>query len=147
MIPILERYLKEEPFSLIQQYPRRVRLERKTTFMFLTEDLEILRVQSGSRRAASASIETATLREKTGDCVPKLIQHPEIPWEKTSCKRVKHIVLSQCCERTFRKEDPPSANGHAADEPRHRQSEQPSLSNTIRGHKSIGWSRRQDRLT
>lgn len=79
MMPILERYLREEPSSLIQQYPKRVRLERKTTLMFLKEDLEILRVQAGARRIASASVETATLRDEAGDCIPKLVQHPEMP--------------------------------------------------------------------
>jgi hypothetical protein len=47
MIPLVERYLREEPSSLLHEYPRRVRLERETTIGHLEEDLKLLHGQSG----------------------------------------------------------------------------------------------------
>ena len=81
MMPLLERYLHEEPSSLINRYPERVRLERTTTVMFLKEDLEVLRVQAGSRRVASMSVETAPLRNQAGECTVKLLQQPRFKFE------------------------------------------------------------------
>lgn len=78
MIPIIDRYLHEEPSSLLEKYPKRVRLERTTTVMFLKEDLAILRVRAGARRVARASIETAPLRVQGGRCTPKLVKFPMI---------------------------------------------------------------------
>jgi hypothetical protein len=77
MIPLLERYLRAEPVSLLMKYPARVRLERETTISFLNDDLEILRVRAGSRHIASTSVETAPLRHQAGDCAVKLIQQPK----------------------------------------------------------------------
>src|SRR5215469_189358 len=57
MIPLVERYLHEEPSSLRNEFPRRVRLERKTTVGFLKEALQILRVQAGAHQVANASVE------------------------------------------------------------------------------------------
>lgn len=76
MIPLVERYLREEPSSLINEYPKRVRLERTTTVGFLKEDLEILRVQAGAHRIASASVETSPLRDQSGACTAKLLHRP-----------------------------------------------------------------------
>ena len=81
MIPLIDRYLREEPSSLLNRYPERVRLERTTTVMFLKENLEILRVQSGSRRVASTSVETAPLRNQAGECTVKLVQQPKFNFE------------------------------------------------------------------
>jgi hypothetical protein len=81
MIPLLERYLREEPVSLLKKYPARVRLERTTTISFLNEDLEILRVRAGSRHIASTSVETAPLRHQVGECTVKLVQHPKFEFD------------------------------------------------------------------
>jgi len=78
MIPLLEHYLPDEPASLLGQYPKRVRLERKTTVMFLKEALAILRVQAGARRVSGVSVETAPLREQAGNCKVKLVKRPEL---------------------------------------------------------------------
>ena len=56
MIPLIERYLGEEPSSLLNEYPKRARLERTTTVGFLKEDLEILRVQAGAHRMWTTAI-------------------------------------------------------------------------------------------
>src|SRR5204863_4970068 len=64
MIPLLERYLSQEP-TLVTQYPQAVRLERTTTVMFLNEALQSLRVQAGARRVARTSVETAPLRQES----------------------------------------------------------------------------------
>jgi hypothetical protein len=77
MIPLIERYLREEPSSLLNEYPKRVRLERTTTVGFLKEDLEILRVQAGAHRIASASVETSPLRDQSGTCAVKLLHRPK----------------------------------------------------------------------
>ena len=50
MIPLVERYLREEPLSLLHEYPRRVRLERETTAGHLEEDLKLLQAQAGARQ-------------------------------------------------------------------------------------------------
>jgi hypothetical protein len=78
MIPLLKQYLHKEPTSLLRLYPKRVELERSTTVMFFKEDIETLMVQAGATRVAKAVFETATLREQSGACTPKLLQHPEI---------------------------------------------------------------------
>jgi hypothetical protein len=77
MIPLIERYLREEPSSLLDEYPKRVRLERTTTIGFLKEDLEILRVQAGAHRIASASVETSPIRDQSGTCTVKLVHRPK----------------------------------------------------------------------
>lgn len=77
MIPLIERYIREEPSSLLNEYPKRVRLERTTTIGFLKEDLEILRVQAGAHRVASASVETSPLRDQSGKCTVKLLHRPK----------------------------------------------------------------------
>jgi hypothetical protein len=76
MIPLVEHYLREAPSSLLNEYPKRVRLERATTIGFLGEDLEILRVQAGARHVASTSIETSPLRDQSGTCTVKLVHRP-----------------------------------------------------------------------
>lgn len=81
MIPLIERYLRQEPSSLLNEYPERVRLERTTTVGYLKEDLEILRVQAGARRVASSSVETGPLRDQSGECTVKLVQHPKFKFE------------------------------------------------------------------
>jgi hypothetical protein len=78
MIPLLERYLNNEPTSLLARYPSRARVKRATTVMFFNEDLQILKVQTGERRVSSAAVETATLSEQVGACKPQLTLHPEI---------------------------------------------------------------------
>lgn len=78
MIPILERYLHEEPTSLLEQYPKRVRAERTTAERLLKEDLEILRVQAGARRVSGASMETAPLGDQVGKCRLEVVERPEI---------------------------------------------------------------------
>lgn len=79
LIPILDRYLHQEPLSLIERYSnKRVRLDRPIAVAGLREVLEILRVRSGARRVARASFDTAPLRQETGECIPKLLHHPEI---------------------------------------------------------------------
>jgi hypothetical protein len=78
MIPMIERYLQEKPSSLIEKYPKEVGLDRTITVAMLTGALEILRVRAGAKRVASASFETAPLRHETGNCAPKLLQHPDI---------------------------------------------------------------------
>lgn len=57
MVPLVERYLREEPSSLLHEYPRRVRLERETTIGHLEEDLKLLQVQA-SASAAKGTHET-----------------------------------------------------------------------------------------
>jgi hypothetical protein len=47
MIPLVERYLRDEPSSLLHEYPRRVRLKRETTVGHLEEDLKLLQAQVG----------------------------------------------------------------------------------------------------
>jgi TonB-like protein len=78
MIPLLERYLLEEPASLLAQYPKRVRLERTTTSMFLKEAREILKVKAGARHIASMSPETSPLREQSGKCAVKILKRSEL---------------------------------------------------------------------
>jgi hypothetical protein len=78
MIPLLQEYLHKEPASLLKRYPKRVKLDRSTTVMFITEDIENLMVRAGARRVAKATFETAPLRDESGVCAPKLLQHPEI---------------------------------------------------------------------
>ena len=56
-------------------------LERTTTVGYLKEDLEILRVQAGARRVASSSVETGPLRDQSGECTVKLVQHPKFKFE------------------------------------------------------------------
>ena len=51
MMPLVERYLREEPSSLLHEYPRRVRLERETTIGHLEEDLKLLQGQASASRA------------------------------------------------------------------------------------------------
>jgi hypothetical protein len=51
MIPLVERYLREEPSSLLHEYPRRVRLERETTIGHLEENLKLLQGQASANGA------------------------------------------------------------------------------------------------
>jgi hypothetical protein len=78
MIPLLERYLRDEPASLRAQYPKRVRLERTTTLIFLKEAMEILKVQAGARHISSTSPETSPLREQSGKCAVKILKRPDV---------------------------------------------------------------------
>jgi len=76
MIPLVERYLHEEPSSHLNEYPGRVRLKRTTTVGFLQEDLQILRVQAGAHRVANVSVEMPPQRKQTRGCAVKLLhQH------------------------------------------------------------------------
>jgi hypothetical protein len=76
MIPLLERYLHEEPATLIAQSPARVRLERATTTGFLKEALRTLRFQAGARHISAVTSETF-LREQSGKCAVKILTRPE----------------------------------------------------------------------
>ena len=78
MIPLLERYLQEEPASLLAQYPARVRLERATTTGFLQEALRPLRFQAGARHVSAVTSETSPLRDQSGNCAVKILKHPEL---------------------------------------------------------------------
>jgi hypothetical protein len=78
MIPLLQEYLHKEPASLLKRYPKRVKLERSTTVMFFTEDIENLMVRAGARRVAKATFGTAIAPHLSGACAPKLLQYPEI---------------------------------------------------------------------
>jgi hypothetical protein len=77
MIPLLERYLHEDPAALIAQSPARVRLERATTTGFLREALRTLRFQSGARHISGVTSETSPLREQSGKCAIKILTRPE----------------------------------------------------------------------
>ena len=77
MVPLLERYLHEEPASLLAQYPARVRLERATTTGFLQEALRTLRFQAGARHISAVTSETSPLREQPKKCTVKILKHPE----------------------------------------------------------------------
>lgn len=83
MIPILERYLREEPTSLLTRYPRAMRLERSTTTMYLKEALEILKVQAGARRISDISVETEPLRNEIGNCKPKIKLRPKAKFNES----------------------------------------------------------------
>jgi hypothetical protein len=78
MIPLLERYLRDEPASLQAQYPKRVRLERTTTLIFLKEAMQILKVQAGARHISSTSPETSPLREQSGKCAVKILKRSDV---------------------------------------------------------------------
>lgn len=78
MIPLLERYLHEEPASLLAQYPARVRLERTTTTGFLQEALRTLRFQAGARHISAVTSETSPLREQSGKCAIKILKRPDV---------------------------------------------------------------------
>jgi hypothetical protein len=78
MIPLLKQYLHEEPTSLLKRYPKRVKLDRSTTVMFLKEEIEILMVKAGARRIAKATFETAIAPHLSAACAAKLLRHPEI---------------------------------------------------------------------
>jgi hypothetical protein len=78
MIPLLERYLREEPASLIAQSPARVRLERATTTGFLQETLRTLRFQAGARHISAVTSETSPLREQSGKCTVKILKRPDV---------------------------------------------------------------------
>jgi hypothetical protein len=78
MIPLLERYLHEEPASLLAQYPARVRLERATTTGFLQDALRALRFQAGARHISAVTPETSPLREQSGKCAVKILKRPEL---------------------------------------------------------------------
>jgi TonB family protein len=78
MIPLLQRYLREEPASLLAQYPARVRLPRATTTMFLNEALEILKVKAGARHISAVTSETSPLREQSGKCNVKILKRPDV---------------------------------------------------------------------
>jgi hypothetical protein len=77
MIPLLERYLHEEPVSLLAQYPARVRLERATTTGFLQEALRTLSFKPGARHISGVTSETSPLREQSGKCAVKLLTRPD----------------------------------------------------------------------
>jgi TonB family protein len=76
MIPIIERYLQEQPV-IVTRYPKEMQLERNTTVMFLRESLEILKVQTGARHVSSTAVETAPLRKQSGNCELRLLHRPE----------------------------------------------------------------------
>ena len=78
MVPLLERYLHEEPASLLAQYPARVRLERATTTGFLQEALRTLRFRAGARHISVVTSETSPLREQAGNCAVKILKRPEL---------------------------------------------------------------------
>jgi hypothetical protein len=78
MIPLLERYLHEEPTALIAQSPARVRLERATTTGFLQEALRTLKFQSGAHHISAVSPETSPLREQSGKCAVKVLKRPDL---------------------------------------------------------------------
>jgi len=78
MIPLLERYLHEEPATLIAQSPARVRLERATTTGFLQEALRTLRFQAGARHISAVSPETSPLREQLGKCAVKVLKRANL---------------------------------------------------------------------
>lgn len=73
----MERYVPQEPSSLLNEYPRRVRLERTTTVGFLKEDLQILRVQAGGHRVANASVEMYPQQELKGGYAVKMLHQPK----------------------------------------------------------------------
>jgi TonB family protein len=80
MIPLVDRYIREEPRSLLKEYPSRVKLERDTTLYFLKEDLEILRVQAGADRVADTSVGTyplSSLRDQSKACKITLSHEPK----------------------------------------------------------------------
>jgi TonB family protein len=77
MIPLLERYLHEEPATLLAQYPARVRLERATTTSFLQQALQTLKVQVGAHHISAVTSETAPLREQSGKCAVKILTRSE----------------------------------------------------------------------
>lgn len=77
MIPLLQHYLRQEPATLLQRYPKSAGLERKTTEILLKEALEILKVQAGARHVSGESVETAPLRRLAGTCKLRLVKHPE----------------------------------------------------------------------
>lgn len=78
MIPLLERYLRQEPASLLAQYPARVRLERATTTGFLQEALRTLRFQAGARHVSAVTPETSPLRDQSGNCAIKILKRPDV---------------------------------------------------------------------
>jgi TonB family protein len=78
MIPLLERYLHEEPASLLAQYPARVRLERATTTGFLQEALRALRFQAGAHHISGVASETSPLREQSGKCAVKILDRHDV---------------------------------------------------------------------
>jgi hypothetical protein len=78
MVPLLKQYLHKEPTSLLNRYPKRVKLERSTTLMFFKEVIETLMVRAGARRVAWATFETAISPHLSSACAPKLLRHPEI---------------------------------------------------------------------
>lgn len=78
MIPLLERYLHEEPASLIAQSPARVRLERATTTGYLQEALQILKVQSGAHHISAISPEVAPLRQQLENCTVRIVKRPDL---------------------------------------------------------------------
>ena len=78
MIPLLERYLHEEPATLIAQSPARVRLERATTTGFLQEALRTLKFQSGAHHISAVSPETSPLREESGKCAVKVLKRADL---------------------------------------------------------------------
>ena len=87
MIPLLERYLHEEPASLLAQYPARVRLERSTTTGFLQEALRTLRFQAGARHMSEVTPETSPLREQSGKCAVKILTRPEPKFPDNTIQR------------------------------------------------------------
>jgi hypothetical protein len=78
MIPLIERYLHEEPATLIAQSPARVRLERATTTGFLQEALRTLKFQSGAHHISAVTSETSPLREQSGKCAVKVLKRADL---------------------------------------------------------------------
>jgi TonB family protein len=78
MIPLIERYLHEEPATLIAQSPARVRLERATTTGFLQEALRTLKFQSGAHHISAVTSETSPLREQSGKCAVKVFKRADL---------------------------------------------------------------------
>jgi len=78
MIPLLERYLHEEPTTLLVQYPARVRLERATTTGFLQEALRTLRFQAGAHHISAVTFETSPLRDQSGKCAVKILKRADL---------------------------------------------------------------------
>ncbi len=81
MIPLAERYLREEPSSLLHEYPRRLRLERETTVGHLEEDLKFLHTQAGVRQQESSKA-SQNMENFVGSdsCRPELTGTAEFAW-------------------------------------------------------------------
>jgi TonB family protein len=87
MIPLLERYLHEEPATLIAQSPARVRLERATTTGFLQDALRTLKFQSGAHHISAVTSETSPLRQQSGKCAVKVLKRTDLKFPDNIIQR------------------------------------------------------------